>query len=140
MTVKSSSLAFLLGCLLIGPLQGETREGKRPNLRRFIKFPKTFSVVSPAEWHRKWSHITVNHQRIIVGMTATEVVGILGFPDWEFGPKGKPIWVHPELGLLQYSRWSSAGRFHNFTVHFGKDGRVAKTEINGPIYTTAPMR
>jgi hypothetical protein len=140
MKIIASSVAFLFGCLLIGPLQGESSEEKRPDLRRFIQFPKKFSVVSADEWQKKWSRVTVNHQRIVVGMTAKEVVGVLGYPDWKFDPKGKPIWVRPNLGLLQYSRWSSAGRFYNFTVYFRKDGRVAKTERNGPIFTTAPMR
>jgi hypothetical protein len=93
-----------------------------------------FSLVRDSHRAR---HLDYWMQHVHPGMSVTQVLVLLGHPDWGVDSRGRLRWVvNPKSGVLQYSAsgrdvYKGGGRVIH--VHFDEQARVKRIVENGVI-------
>lgn len=105
----------------------------------FFKNQRSFPTFTGKERADRWKKVVSKHHLIRKGMTAEDVVGILGLPDYDFS-KGKNTWIRPEKGALQYGAGGTDPVFRVLHVYFDDEGKVVKVAKNDLFIFAPPPR
>ena len=118
---------FALACPAFGKVNSTELTQWLPELPPFSHSPDTNRARHLAEWM----------PHVHPGMSVTQVLVLLGPPDWGVTTRGKLRWVvDPRTGVLQYSangRGDFKGNGRQIRIHFDTDARVKRIEENGVI-------
>lgn len=90
-------------------------------------------VETKAHSQSRSAHLRSWLPRVETGMSAAQVIVLLGNPDWGITPKGKVRWsVDPRSGILRYTS-KAAGSIRVTDFHFDSNSRVKRIVENGVI-------